>query len=368
MIVCIASAARFGNVLDYVGPNLSSTQLIIYTPDGAYGPGGPGNAGVKSTVTQGDIRLMAATVRRIATTLGSRDVVTLESTSASPQHAGPGRSWSGPLYVATPQLLRTFGISAASIEPTADILSMRLGLATMSHMQLTYGDYFSGNGPPGGEGLGAYPCAKAQCLASPKIQQLSQLPSGTSAPNTVITEYAVHQLGLKTTTAGWLVQTAQPLSASQIDDARISAASNDMHIETKSSIPTSAEIVNWATVVGILLALGILAMTIGLIRSETAGDLRVLTAVGASSRTRRTITASTAGALALLSAVIGTAGAYIAMIAFSRTSKLDGLSSLTSVPVANLLVILVAMPLVAATGAWLFSGRQPSVIFRQPNE
>src|SRR5256885_11306977 len=42
-----------------------------------------------------------------------------------------------------------------------------------------------------------------------------------------------------------------------------------------------------ATAAGILLALGVLAMTVGLIRSETASDLRTLTAAGASSTTRR---------------------------------------------------------------------------------
>ena len=45
MVVIIATAARFGNALDYAGPNVSSTQLIIYTSNGPYGPGGPGNSG-----------------------------------------------------------------------------------------------------------------------------------------------------------------------------------------------------------------------------------------------------------------------------------------------------------------------------------
>ncbi|HEY5121157.1 MAG TPA: FtsX-like permease family protein, partial [Acidimicrobiales bacterium] len=37
VVVMVASAARFGNVLDYAGPNVSPTQLIIYTPIGPYG-------------------------------------------------------------------------------------------------------------------------------------------------------------------------------------------------------------------------------------------------------------------------------------------------------------------------------------------
>jgi DNA-binding PadR family transcriptional regulator len=44
-----------------------------------------------------------------------------------------------------------------------------------------------------------------------------------------------------------------------------------------------------------LLALGILAMTVGLIRGEAAGDLRTLTATGATGTTRRNLAAVTAG-------------------------------------------------------------------------
>jgi putative ABC transport system permease protein len=311
---------------------------------------------------------MAKQARLIGEALGTNTVVTLETTSASPQHAAPGRSWSGPLYVATPQLLHAFGIRPSSIEPSADILSMRPGLSTMSDMQLVYGNYFANGAQNGSGGSLAFPCPKGSCLNHPKIQQVSELPSGTSTPNTVITPYAVNKLHLKTNVAGWFVQAAHPLSASQISQARASASTAGLYIETSSSIPSLKEIVNWATAVGVLLALGILSMTIGLIRSETASDVRVLTAVGASRRTRRTITSSTAGALALLGAVIGTVAAYIALIAFARTNKLDGLSSLTSVPIANLLMILVAMPLAAFVGAWLLSGRQPVSISQRPLE
>lgn len=60
----------------------------------------------------------------------------------------------------------------------------------------------------------------------------------------------------------------------QITNTRQTAATAGMSIETKSSTPAASEILNWATVFGVVLALGILAMTVGLIRSETAADLR----------------------------------------------------------------------------------------------
>jgi putative ABC transport system permease protein len=362
-MVCILSAQRYGNVLDYAGPNLASNQVIIYTPNGQGGPeNGPGG-----DVTGSKLQPMAAAARGIAAGLGSRDIIELNSTSASLQHAAAGRSWSGPVYVATPQLLRAFGISASQVSRTADILTMRPGLSGISRMQLVYGSYFGapGGGPPPGA-PGTFPCPTSDCLAGPVIQEVSGLPSGTSAPNTVITEHAISQLGLRVTTSGWLIQTPHPPTAAQITNARLTAAAAGLSIETKSSAPSSSEIINWATVFGILLALGILAMTVGLIRSETAGDLRTLAATGASSSTRRNLTAATAGILGLLGAVIGTAAAYIAAIAYAWANPLDGLSKLSSVPTKNLLIILIGMPLVAAGVSWLLAGREPSGIARQP--
>jgi putative ABC transport system permease protein len=83
-----------------------------------------------------------------------------------------------------------------------------------------------------------------------------------------------------------------------------------MTIETKSDNPSLAQLRNYATAAGILLAPGVLAMMAGLIRSETAGDMRILTAAGASSRTRGTVTGATVGALGLLGALLGTAIAH----------------------------------------------------------
>jgi len=352
VLVCVLAAQRFGNVLDYAGPNLASNQIIVYTPNNGpgNGPGGSGPSGTASTPQS-----QAATARSIARALGSDTVIELDQTSASLDHPGPGRSWSGPVYVATPQLLQAFGIKASDVNPDADVLTARPGLSGVSGLQLV------ARGDQGGRCPG-------QCLQHPVIQEVGALPAGTSAPNTVITEHAIHTLGLQADPAGWLIQTPHPPTAAQITNARLTAAVAGMTIETKNSAPSSAEILNWATVFGIALALGILAMSIGLIRSETAGDLRTLAATGASGVTRRTITATTAFALALCGAVAGTVAAYVAAIAYGSDNHLDGLSGLANVPTGNLLVILVAMPLAAGLGGWLLAGRQPAVISRQPLE
>ena len=67
------------------------------------------------------------------------------------------------------------------------------------------------------------------------------------------------------------------------------------------------------------IAFGVLAASVGLIRSETARDLRTLTAAGASAATRRMITAATAAALGLLGAILGVAAAVIAGLAWARS-------------------------------------------------
>jgi putative ABC transport system permease protein len=388
VIICVIAAARFGNAVDYVGPNLAPDQLVVYPAAGhaqlagppgtrhgtqpPINPNGPlpgasvllhtGTGFIPTQVTGTQLAAMAAGVRGIAASLGSRHIVRLETTDSSLQRAAYGRNWYGAVYVATPQLLRAYGITAAQVSPDADILTVRPGLSGLTGMRFQYGAYKSGTPGPGS------PCPPGSCLANPKIQEVSALPSGTSAPNTVITEHAVRQFHLTATTAGWLIQAPASLTAGQISAAQHAAAAAGLTVETRDSIPTSAEILDVATVFGMLLALGILAMSVGLLRSETASELRTLTATGAGSTARRAISAATAGALALTGAIVGIVAGYIAAIGFFRTNQLDTLSSLTSIPVANLLLILVGMPLVAVIGGWLLAGREPSAIGRRPLE
>ncbi len=101
-------------------------------------------------------------------------------------------------------------------------------------------------------------------------------------------------------------------------------------------------------------------MTVGLIRSETAGDLRALTAAGASSGMRRRLAAATAGALALLGVVLGLAAAYLALTG----AYLNNLDALTNVPVADLAATVGGVPVLATAAGWLLAGRQPPSIAR----
>jgi putative ABC transport system permease protein len=365
VIICVVATVRFGNVLDDVGPNLSSRQLIVYPPSAPSVKGtkssGPSGQSTAAPVSMARARHVAG---EIAVSLSTTSMVTLESTSACLIHAAAGRTFSGALDVATPRLLSAFGIRQSQINPGADILTSRAGLSTISLMQLT-------RTPPCTSSSNTYTCPPRSCVASPPIQEISQLPSGTSAPNTLITEHAIAALRLQSsiTTAGWLITVPNGLTAAQVTRARqLVAGASGMSVETRNSVPSLAQIIDAATIFGIVLMLGILGMSVGLVRSEAARDLRTLTAVGAGPTTRRTITAATAGSLGFIGAVIGIVGGYMAAIGFFWSNQLDRLSSLSRIPLTNLLVILVGMPLAAAVIGWLAAGREPAGISRQPLE
>ncbi|MGE5287053.1 MAG: hypothetical protein ACM3ML_07600 [Micromonosporaceae bacterium] len=275
-------------------------------------------------------------------------------------------NYQGPLYVATPSLLHAYGIKPSQIAPDTDVLTSRAGLASVPGLQLLgQGDVVTRMNPPGHEVSQTRYCPPAPCDAHPKFQTVTSLPTGTSAPSTVITERAVRALGQQLVPDGWLIQTTGPLTPVQINAARQMALASGTRIETASGQPSLSQVRGWATGAGLLLALAVLAMTAGLIRAETASDLRTLTAAGASGTTRRFLTAATAGALGLLGALLGTAVAYLAVIAWAHGSLA---TTLRPVPAADLVIIVAGLPLAAAVSGWLLGGREPPAIARQPLE
>src|SRR5262249_45060934 len=150
--------------------------------------------------------------------------------------------------------------------------------------------------------------------------------------------------GLTTQPAGWLLQTAHPLTSAQITAARHLAAAGGITVETRNSGDHSLQrLREYATIIGLLVPLAELAMKVGVIPSETANDLRTLAAAGASGGTRRTLTAATAAALALLGAMLGTAGAYLALIAWHW----HDLSYLAHPPYRELAMLILGLPIAA---------------------
>jgi putative ABC transport system permease protein len=379
VIVCVVATARYSNVFDYVGPNMASNAMNVYTPptgeecEGS--PSGPTNC--QQAPPAPSLSAQESSVQAIASAVGAAHVVQLLQPNVNLQNpSGDGRQWDGPIYVATPSLLRAYGINPSTIASNVDVVSSRPGLDG-SGVQLTWNGGGGKGGPPqtfgpGGNGSNTNECTPNQCLAHPVVQEEGQLPQGTSAPNTLITESALHRLGLtgQNSLDGWMLLSDSTITQPQITSANSLAASGDLSIETKNDAPASSEIVNWATVFGIALALGVLAMSVGLIRSETASDLRTLTATGASSRTRRSLTAVTAGGLAFLGALLGTVAAYVGLFGWFRSNQLEGGVGdiIHHVPWNNLFFILIAMPAVAILIGWVLAGREPRGIATRPME
>ena len=71
-------------------------------------------------------------------------------------------------------------------------------------------------------------------------------------------------------------------------------------------------------------------------------------------------------ALAQAGAILGVLAAYVGAIGYSWANPLDGLSELSNVPLANLLVLAIGLPMAAGLVGWLLAGREPAGLNRQP--
>jgi len=364
-ITIVIASVRFDDALDYIAPNMAANQLIVYAP---------GNDPSQYTPGQSTPAARLAAARQEADTLAAQlhapaplelDLavnvhVTMPAQPAQNQFGAlislHGRGVAGLMYVATPALLKAFGISASEVNPAADVLTVRAGLLSTGGLALASGSYLA-QSPPG--------CPAGMCILNPVIQEAGKLPAGTSVPNMVITEQAVRALHETVVPVGWLVQAPAALTPVQVNAARQAAVALGTTVESKSGQLGLQQISRGATVGGILIALGVLAMTVGLIRSETAGDLRTLTATGAGARTRRALTGVTAGAIALLGAALGTVAAFLASIAWAHSSLT---ATFSNVPWSDIGLLVIGMPLVAAAAGWLLGGRAPAAVARRPLE
>ncbi len=359
-------------------PNLSNRQIRVYT--GA--TEGPDGVAIR---TPGQLERMAARVRRLAADLDDAAVIPLHNPYQPGEPARPEGNlrvlrtevlvrkvadpenkagaficapppsgcyiYESRLHIATPALLRYVGIDPAEVDPNTDFLidkSVRTDeLDTVR---------FEESGEPK---LIPRAVTNIQRIDSRKLFGAPEGETGM-APTSFITLDGLRRRGWKQVPSGWMVEPSRPLTSEQVSDARDLAAAGGLVIETRRESDSFTTLIAIATAAGALLALAILAMTVGLIRSESAGDLRTLTATGATSRIRRTLTAATAGGLAFLGALLGVAGAYL-MLAATYHDKLDYLGQ---VPVLYLVLMVLGIPAVAAAAGWLLAGREPPTIAR----
>jgi putative ABC transport system permease protein len=345
-IVVIASAAVDGADTG----NLSDQQLLVRAPQ---------DNGPPTVPEPAELETLQAGVDRLVATLDDPTVTELD-VPVDPNFAAEagiegtlpielgeprGDGWSGvsSLYLATPALLDHYGIDLGSIDPSTEFLTVetaQLGVL--------------GTGSPDRDR------SDTEMITEPEILSAGY----TSLPGSFVTREGVQRRGWEIVPSGqWLLETDEPLTSDQLATVRDVAAKAGLTVESRDQQTGLRTLRTGATAVGMLLALGILAMTIGLIRGEAAGDLRTLTATGASRATRRTVTASTAGALALLGVALGTIGAYAVLVA-----GFGDLADFSHVPLAELAVIVAGTPLAAFAGGWLLAGREPAVIARQPIE
>jgi putative ABC transport system permease protein len=247
----------------------------------------------------------------------------------------------GRVFVATPELLVHLGIEPGAVDADTMLLTPQAG-----DVHLT-GDITSTR-------------FRADPVPAGAVQRI-EVPGHRSAPRTLITETGLQAAGLTSMRAGWLIEARGPLDADQLARARELAADAGLTVESRDGQAGLATVRTAASAAGVLLALGILAMTVGLLRSEARHELRTLTAAGATSRTRRALTAGTAGVLALVGVVLGTAGAYAALLAgyWPDTGRLG------NVPVVHLTAIAVGLPLLATVVSWTLAGREPAGLARR---
>jgi putative ABC transport system permease protein len=375
--VVIAAAAEAEATVE---DNLSDSQLLVWTPSSTQpediSPGYTGNDGFFNpflpNLSAEELEELQAQAGSIAATLDDATTTALDvAWDPAVPAEGPGRNAVtlvgrtgdgylpvGVLFVATPELLEHYSVDLQSVDPGIDVLTVPAGevlkfkeLQGVRAEDLLFSTWLD---PASGRPM---PESRAN------VQELT---SGySSLPRIFITPGALESHGWEPVRVGWLIQTAAPITPEQLQGAREIAANAGLYVEARNDQPSNGPLRSGATAVGILVALSVLAMTVGLIRSEASGDLRTLSAVGATGTIRRTITATTASALAFLGALLGTLGAYLILAAGYFG---DPGSSLFPVPVLHLLIIALGAPIAAAVGGWLLAGRQPPTLARQPIE
>jgi putative ABC transport system permease protein len=246
------------------------------------------------------------------------------------------------VYIATPQLLVHYRYDLAAVPPGTVVITREIGQFAL---------------------LGQVEANRSKVEPLTNVVRLG--PGYESLPGTFVTMDVLAQRGWVVAPAGrWLVETNTPPTTGQLAAAREAAAGAGLTVEIRNRQAGLGALRSGATAAGVLTALGILAMTVGLVRSEASRDLRILAATGATGRTRRTLTAATAGGLAVLGAILGIAGAYLGLTAgFARN-----LSALSPVPVMHLATIAVGLPVAATLAGWLVSGRTLPHVARQPME
>ena len=216
-VICLVGSERTANPLNPSGPNLSSSQLVVTA-------GRSPAQGMMMPLTSAQEASLSRRLNSLAASLHARSAVPLESAAALYQAGAPAHTQFHRFAVrghpAAARHVRDQGQPDRSRHRRPH-LAARAGrpVAPADDLVPRQRNESDAEARPGGTAV--RPARSSNdCLASPAIQTVSSLPSGTDAPNTVITEYAVRKYHLQTQLTGWLIQAPAPLTAAQIQAAR----------------------------------------------------------------------------------------------------------------------------------------------------
>jgi putative ABC transport system permease protein len=336
-IVLGTTAALFASEAE---GNLASNQVVVRVGED------PGDLAPIPDRSPDEIEALDAAVARIATDLGDANVIPID-VAVAPDMDGFGGLPAVVLteevepglnriltyvYVASEAILERYSVDLTELDEDVEIFTAEQGPLFLEPMR-----------------------------PEPVETPVALVPGFTSVPGSFVTPEALVERGWEPARAAWLLEASSPITDAQFEDARQAAAASGITVEARADQANLRTIRSVASAVGVAIALGILAMTVGLLRSEAAGDLRTLTATGAPRGIRRSLTASTTGSLAFMGAVLGTLGAYAGFVA-GFSNQLDVLAP---VPMIHLVLILVGLPLLATGLAWLVAGSEPDALGRR---
>lgn len=295
-----------------------------------------------------------ARLTRAAVADGPAEGMFADLTGATTQISGPGgargeSTFTGALYVGDAALLRALG-RPEGIDPLRDGLVVAAGddSTVNGTVTLVLPPEAAGD-PREGRRLKAF---RARTPAT----------SGDALPRYVISEEAAATLGLQRAVGGeLLIRTARPIDGRDIERARAVAAR--FNLTVFSADRTGDSLRAAANAGGIGIALIIVAVSVALVGAESRRDFAILSAVGASPRTRRSIAAARAGLLTLSAAVLAVPAGFLPIAVAQMTRSVP---RPIVIPWNAVALVVLATPAIASIAAGLVSRRPSAAAMLRP--
>lgn len=343
-VIVVASANQDGAAEG----NLSDQELLIRVGDARTGPDPDRSVAEVARLDTGAAAVVAALGEGVAWAPLDVAFNAGDRGPAAPEPVGVVQpvgehmvSLLGYAYVESPDLLALYDIDPADVDASADLLTSRSDEVSLLDV-----------------------AARPDVGDLPSAVQRAGLPTHDAAPNSLITESALARNGWVRARAGWIVEMPSALTPDQIAAARDAAVAVGLAIEVRDTQDALQSLRTGATIAGAVLVLAVVAMAIGLLRGESARDIRTMTATGAGARTRRALTATTAAALTVAGTGLGVVLASGVLTAAYRSR----LGDLIPVPVTDLGMLVLGLPIVATVVGWVLAGREPTDFSRRPLE